>query len=458
MTDIMGPEALAAYQTEMIDFVVGTPKCALWVDMGLGKTVATLTALGHAMDFADCRRALIIAPLLVAKTTWPDEIAKWAHTRGLTYSIVCGTAKERAAALLKPADLYFINKENTVWLIEHLENDWPFDTLVIDEASAFRNPAAKRFKALKRVAHRSARVVELTGTPSPKDLLALWAQIFLLDGGERLGKTMTAYKQQYFTPDYMGYSWDLKPGAREAIMDKISDLVLVLKSEDHIKLPDIEHIPVLVDLPTKARQQYAELEREFILRLESADTIVAMNAAVLTGKLRQAANGALYTDETGSYETIHDAKIDALESIITRHKNEPVLVAYNFQSDLKRIRERFPQSELITSGQDAQSRWNAGQIPILPVHPASAGHGLNIQFGGRIIVWFGDTWDLELYLQLNARLARRGQPADRVLIYHIRAQNTVDQVIELTLEKREISQTEIFNYLKTTIKGRKIAA
>lgn len=458
MTETLSPENIEAYQYEMIDFVLANPKGALWVEMGLGKTVATLTAVGQLLDCVEVRKILVIAPLRVAKSTWPDEIETWSHTRNTTYSIVCGSEAKRIKALNTDAEVYLINKENVVWLINHLDGAWPFDTVVIDEASAFRSATSKRFKALKKVIHRSIRVVELTGTPAPKDMLGLWAQIFLLDGGERLGKTMTAFKQQYFQPDYMGYNWELRDNAKEHIIAKISDIVLVLKAEDHVQLPFSDHIPAPVVLPPDARAIYNELEKEFIVKLESQDTVVAMNAAVLTGKLRQCSNGALYTDEYGSYSKVHDTKLDELRRIVSRHENEPILVAYNFKSDKARISQRLQHAEYLTDDPGVISRWNRREIPLLLAHPASAGHGLNLQHGGRVIVWFGDTWDLELYLQFNARLARRGQKNSDVLIYHISAQSTVDQVISMTLKTRTVNQNELLQAVANDVNSRLLAA
>lgn len=450
MTETLSPTELASYQHEMIDFIIDKPKCALWVGMGLGKTVATLTAVQHLFEQIEIRRVLVIAPLRVAKSTWPDEIANWTHTNDLTYSIVCGSAAQRSEALRKNVQLYFINRENVVWLIEELKGQWPFDMIVIDEASSFRSHSSKRFKALKKVAHLANRVVELTGTPAPKDLLAIWSQIFLLDQGDRLGRTITAYRNRWFAPDYMGYNWELRPGAQEEIEERISDIVLVLDEKDHVYWKEPEHYAYDIDLPPEAWAQYRELEKEFILRLENAEEIEAVNAAVLSGKLRQYANGALYTDDKGRFTVVHESKIQGLRYIAALHPDEPILVGYNFKSDKDRILRQSNQAELLTTDPEVIRRWNEGKIQMLLAHPASAGHGLNLQRGGRVIVWFGDTWDLELYLQFNARLARRGQKKD-VIIYHLCIKNTVDEVIMKTLENRERSQKALLNALKTSI-------
>lgn len=450
MSEPLSPDVLAAYQHEMIDFILAKPKRALWVGMGLGKTVSTLTAIQHLLDHLEVRRVLVIAPLRVAKSTWPDEIAKWSHTHGLEYSVVCGTEKQRIKALKQDAELYLINQENVVWLIDTLNKKWPFDMLVIDEASSFRNHASKRFKALKKVAHLPNRVVLLTGTPTPKGLINLWSQIYLLDQGERLGKNITAFRERWFYQLPWGYDWLKQSYAKQEIEELISDLVLVLDKDDHIYWPDPEHHTIEVDMPLHAQAIYSELEREFIIELENAEVIEAVNAAVLTGKLRQCANGALYTEDGESYAEVHDAKLDALQRVINMHSGEPILVAYNFICDKERILKRFPQAEVLTSDPDVIRRWNRGEIPILLAHPASAGHGLNLQDGGRVVCWFGLTWDLELYTQFNARLPRRGQ--ERVVqIYEICVKNTVDMNVAQTLEKRKKTEKELLLALKNNI-------
>lgn len=450
MSETLSPEDFVACQHTMIDFILENPKCALWVEMGLSKTIPTLTAIQHLFEQIEVRRVLIIAPLRVAQTTWPDEIKKWSHVQNLKYSLILGTATERSSALRKDVQLYFINRENVVWLLDELKDKWPFDMIVIDEASSFRDPKSKRFKALKKVAHLATRFVQLTGTPKPKNYLNIWSQIFLLDQGERLGRTMTAYKNRWFAPDYMGFNWELRSGAEDEILQKVQDVVLALDGKEHRDWKEPTHYAYEIDLPPQAWAQYRELEKEFILRLENAEVIEAANAAVLTGKLRQCANGAFYTDEQGNYTEVHDAKLDALEYVAELHKNESLLVAYNFKSDKERILKRFPYAEVLTTDPDVIRRWNEGKIQMLLAHPMSAGHGLNLQHGGRVACWFGDTWDLELYLQFNARLARRGQKND-VLIYHLCIKNTVDEVIMKTLESREKSQKALLNALKTSI-------
>lgn len=453
MSKTLSPDTLAAYQHEMIDFILAKPKCALWVDMGLGKTVSTLTAIQYLLDHLEVRRVLVIAPLRVAKSTWPDEIEKWSHTHNIKYSVVCGTEKQRLKALKEDVELYFINQENIVWLIDVLNKKWPFGMLVIDEASSFRNHASKRFKALKKVAHLSTRIVELTGTPLPKGLINLWAQIYLLDQGKRLGKNISAFRSRWFYQPPWGYDWIEQSYAKGEIEDLIKDIVLVLNKEDHIYWPEPEYIKIEVDLPLHARGMYRELEREFIVELENSEVIEAANAAVLTGKLSQCANGTMYTEEGGSYVQVHDAKLDALQRVINMHICEPILVAYNFICDKERILNRFPQAEVLTSNPEVIRRWNNGKIPILLAHPASAGHGLNLQDGGRVACWFSGTWNLELHLQFNARLARRGQKSG-VKIYNICVKNTVDDNMAQVIEKREESQKNILNTIKNEIISR----
>lgn len=456
MADLLTPDLLDDTQRLMIDFVHEHPKCALWVDMGEGKTIATLTTVDGLLNCAEARRVLVIAPLRVAKTTWPDEIKKWSHVRGNTYQILCGSEATRKARLQVPADLYFINRENTVWLVDQFRNKkWPFDTIIIDEASSFRNHSSKRFKALRKVTPHTRRVIELTGTPAPKgkdghaDLLSIWAQIFLLDGGERLGKTFTGYRNAYFTSDFHGFTWTPNPDAEKIIMDRIKDIVLSVKPRPK---PKPRHEIIGVELPKKAREIYRELEIEFIAQVED-ETVEAVNAAVLTNKLRQAANGALYVDDNGAFKAIHEEKLNALNDIIERHEGENILVAYSYKSDLQRVLDRFPQAEVLTSDPDVVHRWNDRKISLLLAHPASAGHGLNLQHGGRIGVWIGDTWDLELFLQFNARLPRRGQTGE-VIFYHIHAQNTVDNIVWQTLGNREKSQKRIIKQVVKDVKSR----
>lgn len=440
-------DQLSAQQHRAVEYIKTKPACALWADMGTGKTVSTLTALRDLFDQFEIGRVLVIAPLRVIQNTWPDEIADWAHTRGLTYTIVRGTPDERRRLAQQPTDIHLINREMVANLAEMLGNDWHYDTVVIDEASSFKSSASQRFKALRRVLPKVARVIELTGTPAGNGLLDLWPQIYLLDRGQRLGRTFTAYKTRYFESDYMGYKWEPRKGSEKAIHAALADIVLRLEYP-HTTHPIYN--PVRVQLPESARLQYAELERECLLKIEQS-TVEAQTAAVLSGKLLQCANGALYTDESRNWARLHDAKLDALSEIVGETAS-PVLVAYNFQSDLQRLRERFPHVETLDAP-DAVKRWNAGQIPMLLAHPASAGHGLNLQHGGHVIVWFGLNWSLELYAQFNARLHRQGQKR-QVIIHHIIARDTVDEAVMQALARKDTTQRALLDALKRNIQNK----
>lgn len=442
---------LSHNQQRAVEFIKTNPCCALWADMGTGKTVATLTALVDLYDQFEIGRVLVIAPLRVIQNTWPDEIADWAHTRGLTYTIVRGTPDERRRLTQQPTDIHLINREMVADLAAMLGKHWPYDTVVIDEASSFKSSKSQRFKSLRSVLPKISRIVELTGTPAGNGLLDLWPQIYLLDRGQRLGRTFTQYRTRYFDSDYMGYKWTPRQGAEDAIHAALSDIVLRLEYP-HSTHP--VYNMVRVQLPDAARLQYNELARECLLQIEQ-DTVEAQNAAVLSGKLLQCANGAIYTDDTGSadktraFARLHDAKLDALAEIIAE-TSSPVLVAYNFQHDLQRLRERFPHAETLDAP-DAVRRWNAGQIPLLLAHPASAGHGLNLQHGGHVVVWFGLNWSLELYEQFNARLHRQGQTR-QVIVHHIVARDTVDDAVVRALQGKQTIQRALLDALKHSLK------
>ncbi len=445
-------DQLHAYQIRSAEFIKDNPSCALWVDMGLGKTVSTLTALVDLFDRFEIGKVLIIAPLRVAQYTWGDEIKNWEHTRQLTHCVLAGKpAKQRLQAVLYDnSDIHLINRENVKWLVDETRKNWQYDTVIIDESSSFKSPSAQRFKALKKVLPSIDRIVELTGTPASNGLLDIYSQVFLLDCGERLGKTMTAYKSRYFDSDYMGYNFTIREGAEQQIYDKLGDIVLRLDAEDYLKMPARIDNKIEVHLPIKARQQYAELEKEFILELES-DTVTALSAASLTGKLLQCANGALYVNDEGGYQTLHDAKLDALDEIVAE-TSEPILVAYNFKSDLARLKKRYPKAVAIDE-RNAMKRWNEGKIDMLLAHPASAGHGLNLQKGGSTIVWFGLNWSLELYQQFNGRLHRQGQTKP-VVVHHIVAKDTVDETVLTALTEKNITQKALLNALKDDIETR----
>jgi len=515
------------YQRDATRWILEHKRCGLFLGMGLGKTVITLTAVDTLLADFDITRVLVIAPLRVASTVWAEEAQKWEHLRHLKVTKVLGSRQNRLNALSeiwneykrqtvrsgrlptgqsqaptystqdrlqkeksrttlsdstgsslprplpggksesaqtlptrtgtpdakRITDIYVINRENIPWLVETCaaEKTWPFDMIVIDELSSFKNPKAERFKALRRVTGLSRRVVGLTGTPSPNGLIDLWSQIYLLDRGERFGKYITRYREAYFRPGKTNgqvvFTWEPVKGAPEAIYEKLSDLCLSMTAEQYLKMPDRFDVEYPVELNSGGKQAYERLERDFVLPLLN-DTITAQNAAVLTGKLLQLANGAIY-DEGGNYYKIHDAKLDALEDLIEAANGQSVLVYYSFKHDADRILERFPDARLLITAEDVND-WNAGKIPLMLAHPASAGHGLNLQSGGHILIWFGLTWSLELYQQANARLFRQGQKHP-VTIYHVIAKGTVDEDVLKVLTKKADRQDALIEALKARV-------
>lgn len=440
------------YQTYAKDFVLGHPYCGLILDMGLGKSVITLTALWDLiLDSFDLSRVLVVAPKRVAEDTWPREIEKWEHLKGLTYSLVLGSEKQRRAALQRRAFLYIINRENIAWLVENTR--WRFDALVIDELSSFKSSKAQRFRALKKVRPLCHRVIGLTGTPAPNTLIDLWPQIYLLDMGKRLGRFVTHFRERFFLPDkrssYAIFSYKLRDGAEQQIYDLISDICVSMRAIDHLQMPALIANRVIVRLSKSEHVLYNTLKRDMFLALNNNE-IDAVNAAALSGKLCQLANGAIYAADSHAVR-FHDRKLDALEDLIEGANGKPVLVAYWFKHDLDRIRERFTVREIRESRDIAD--WNAGRIPIAVIHPASAGHGLNLQSGGNTLIWFGLTWSLELYQQTNARLWRQGQKADTVVIHHIVAEGTIDEQVLDALERKETTQTALMNAVKAQLEG-----
>lgn len=444
------------YQEAAIRWVLDRPASGLFLGMGMGKTVVTLTAINELLfDRLEAARVLVIAPLRVARDTWAREAAKWDHLRHLRVSVVLGDAQERLAALERPADVYVINRENVPWLCETLF-DWPFDMVVIDELSSFKSVQAKRFKALRKVRGHIRRIVGLTGTPAPNGLIDLWPQIYLLDRGERLGKTVGAYRARYFTPDrangHIVYSYRLLPGADEAIQARIADVCMSLRKEDYLSLPGQLYETVEITPPPALLKQYRQFERDRIMEAMDGDgEIVALNAAALTGKLLQFANGAIY-DDNGNSHLIHNLKLDALEDLIEAANGEPVLVFYAFKHDRDRIMRRVSCRELVTS-EDIDA-WNRKEIPVAIAHPASVGHGLNLQEGGHIIIWFGLTWSLELYQQANERLNRPGQ-THVCRIYHLVLKGTHDERVLAALERKDTSQRALIDALRGTLEERK---
>lgn len=445
------------YQKYATEFIVTHPVAAVILQMGLGKTVCTLDAINQLMyDRFEVRKVLVIAPLRVAKVTWSDEIRKWKNLSHLKYSIAVGTEKERIAALNADADIYIINRENVQWLVEKSGVPFEYDMVVIDELSSFKNWNSKRFKAFMKVRPRVKRVVGLTGTPSPNGMMDLFAQFKCLDMGVRLGRFVTQYRNCYFVPDRMNgqivYSYRLRPGAEKQIYDKISDITISMKALDHLKMPELieNRYPVYMD--EKEAAMYDELRSDLILPYKEDEAITAANAAALSGKLCQMANGAVYS-EGGDTVHIHDLKLDALEDIIEAAQG-PILLCYWFKHDLERIEKKLQELKVsfdrITT-EDSIRKWNAGKLDVGLIHPASAGHGLNLQQGGNVIVWFGLTWSLELYQQTNARLWRQGQFNKTVVVQHIVTAGTIDEDILDALTSKDASQNRLINAVKAQL-------
>ncbi|MBB2481084.1 DEAD/DEAH box helicase [Bacillus sp. APMAM] len=439
------------YQEYAKDFILAHPVCCLMLDMGLGKTIITLTALWLlALDYFDIGKILVIAPKRVAEDTWPKELSKWEHLTGLSYSLVLGSQKQRKDALSKKAFVYIINRENVAWLVEN--HSWDFDTVVIDELSSFKSNKAQRFKALKRVRPKIQRVIGLTGTPTPNSLLDLWPQMYLLDVGERLGRFIGGYRDRFFKPDKRNreiiYSYKPRDGSEEKIYELISDICISMKAVDFLKMPEKINNRIDVSMDQMERKLYESFQRDMCLKLGDEE-LDAINAAGLSNKLLQMANGAVYGEEK-KVLPIHNRKLDALEDLIEAANGKPLLVAYWYKHDLARIRERF-DIRTIDTAKDIDD-WNARKIPVALIHPASAGHGLNLQEGGSTIVWFGLTWSLELYQQLNARLWRQGQKKT-VVVQHIITRDTHDEDVMKALESKDIQQSALIEAVKARIGG-----
>lgn len=444
------------YQEFATNFIIENPISAIFLEMGLGKSVITLTAIYELMlERFEVDRVLVIAPLRVARNTWPEEIEKWSHLKGLTYAVAVGTEKERLEALYSDAHIYIINRENVEWLITRSGIDFHFDMVVIDELSSFKSHQSKRFKSFMKVRPNIKRIVGLTGTPSSNGLMDLWAEYRLLDTGDRLGKFIGRFRESYFDPDkrnqHMIFSYKPKPGAEKAIYKKISDITISMKGTDYLKLPDLIMNEVPVSLNEKEKETLDVMKRDLITTIKGED-ITASNAAALSNKLLQMANGAVY-DDKGSVIQIHDRKLEKLEDIIEAANGKPVLIAYWFKHDLQRIQSRF-KVEVLTSSESIK-RWNEGEIQIAAIHPASAGHGLNLQAGGSTLVWFGLTWSLELYQQTNARLYRQGQ-TDTVVIHHLITKDTMDERVMEALNKKNNTQSALIDAVKATLKGGKL--
>jgi SNF2 family DNA or RNA helicase len=442
------PHKYQAYSTK---FIIDHPISAILLSCGLGKTVITLTAIQELMfDRFEVRKPLIIAPLRVCSSSWPEEIKKWDHLKGLTYSVATGSESERKQALRRKADLYIINRENVTWLVEKSGLPFDYDMLVLDELSSFKSHQSKRFKSLLKVRPKVKRIVGLTGTPSSNGLMDLFAEFRVLDMGERLGRYIGQYRRNYFLPDKRNaqviFSYKPLPGAEDAIYKKISDITISMKAADYLKMPDLFMNEVKVTLNEKEQKLYDDLKKDMVLSLKDKE-IDAVNAASLSNKLLQMANGAVYSDD-GNAVRIHDRKLDALEDLIESANGKPVLIAYWFKHDLERIRKRFPVREIKTS-EDIRD-WNSGKVQLAVLHPASAGHGLNLQAGGSTLIWFGLTWSLELYQQTNARLWRQGQK-DTVVIHHIITRGTIDENVMTALNKKDKTQAALIDAVKAQL-------
>lgn len=429
----------------------------LFLDMGLGKTIITLTAINELKyNRFQIRKVLVIAPKKVAEGTWSTEKDKWDHLKLLRISTVLGSEKKRIKALNTPADIYIINRENVVWLVEYYRNNWPFDMVVIDEFSSFKSNKAKRFKSLTWVRSHINRFVGLTGTPAPNGLMDLWAEVYLLDGGKRLGKTITGYREKYFEPNQrsreMIYSYSPKKGANEVIQDKISDICISMKAEDYLELPDIIYDTIPVILDSKAKKAYEELEKQMLLQVDPETVIDVTSAAALTNKLLQLSNGAMY-DENREVHEIHKCKIEAFMELIEKLQGKPALVFYNFKHDLDRIMKALDKTKLrirVLKNVDDQKAWNNKEVDILLAHPASAAYGLNLQEGGNHVIWFSLNWSLELYQQANKRLHRQGQK-EKVIVHHLVSSGTRDTDVMLALESKGEVQDLLLESLKARI-------
>lgn len=451
------------YQDFATQHVIDNPEAGLFLDMGLGKTVSTLTAVDRLMnDYFEISKVLVIAPKRVAEDTWTTESLKWDHLKHLRLSVVLGSERERKEALKAKADIYIINRENVAWLVGYYQSAFPFDMIVIDELSSFKSAKAIRFKSLRMIRPKVKRVVGLTGTPAPNGLIDLWPQLYLLDQGQRLGKTISGFRERYFTPGKRNgqvvFNYDLKAESQQTIYDKIGDICISMKAKDYLSLPERVNHTIEVKLSATIQARYDEFEKQQVLSIIDSDTdISAVNAAALSTKLRQFANGAVY-DAEKNFHVVHDEKLEALEELVEEANGQPVLIFYSFKHDLERITKRLKGYKPRTlDGPSDIEAWNQGKISVLLAHPASAGHGLNLQAGGSIVIWFGLNWSLELYQQANARLDRQGQ-IKPVNIYHLITVSTIDQKVFLALEGKAEGQDALMDAVKAIIKKYKKAA
>ncbi len=453
-----------SYQEYCINRICTDPAIGLFLDMGLGKTAITLSAIKRLKYEMWCvRKVLVIAPKKVAESTWTKEAAKWRQLNCLRFSSVLGTAEQRRRALVAEADVYLINRENVQWLVDYYNHDWPFDMVVIDESSSFKNHRAKRFKALRMERSRIKRIVELTGTPNPRSLMDLWAQVFLLDGGKRLGRTITAYRDAYFVPDKRNrttiFSYAPKPGAADEIYNRVSDICVSMKAEDYLELPDLVYDDIPVVLNSTAQKAYSRLERDTLLQVDDETVITDGTAATLRGKLLQLCNGAVY-DEEGNIITVHDCKMEVLLETVEQLNGQHAIICYNFKHDRQRLLaalEATPLRVEVYQGKEQEDAWNAGEIDLLLVQPASCGYGLNLQEGGHHIIWFGLNDSLELYQQTNKRLHRQGQPYP-VIVHHLLVQGGTDEDVIQSLSGKADAQDCLLEALKVRIQKAKEGA
>jgi len=441
-------ENLHEYQKNAINFIVDKKRCGLFLDMGLGKTVSSLTAATRLLDDMFVTKVLVIAPLRVANTVWLQEMQNWSHLQGYTCKICTGTEHQRVKALKSDADFYIINRENVVWLEKTIP--WKWDMVIIDESSSFKSFSAMRFKAMRKVLSKTKSLICLTGTPSPNSLMDLWCQLFLIDFGIRLGKTIGGFRRKFFyNSGFKGYGYQARKGSDEEIRDLIKDVCITMKAEDYLELPSVIYINEYVKLTEPMMESYKELEKEFILTVEGGVDIQAPSAAGLANKLLQMCNGAIYDADKNVHE-LHSSKIEVLKELIEDNPSENFLVAYNYKSDLIRLKKAFQQGKVLTKSGDEIRDWNQGRIKLLFAHPASAGHGLNMQHGGSCIIWFGLNWSLELYQQFNARVNRQGQTKP-VRIIHIVAKGCIDEKVLKALESKADTQDKLMAHLKFSL-------
>ena len=438
------------YQKRATQFIIDNRYCALFLDMGLGKTVSTLTAIDILKnDYLEIDKVLVIAPKSVALNTWSGETAKWDHLRKLRISVAMGTAAQRTKAIERDADIYVTNRDNVKWIVDYFKKEpWPFDTVVLDESSSFKNPSSQRFKALRKIRPQLRRVIELTGTPSPNGLMDLWPQIWLLDMGERLGRTLGSYRSEFFTAGRRNgavvYDWIARPGARQRISKRLADISMSMQASDYLDMPDVIDGGLTLALPPDEMRDYQAFQKEQLMQLDNTD-IEAVTAAALTNKLLQYTGGALYDDQHNWHE-VSTAKLEALQDIV-ESTDESVLIYYQYQSEKDRILKMLPDAVTFTGEPELLESWNAGKIRLMLAHPASVAYGLNMQAGGHIIVWYTPTWNLELYMQANARLHRQGQTKP-VVIFHLIAAGTIDERVMQALNCKNGSQAALLKHIK----------